>query len=630
MWERRIRRFLLLLLDSIIIFFSFGIAYQIRFDFHLFLPENLIYQQQFRNLVLFVVIIRILLFKFFRLYRGVTRYVGITDLLSILYSVTVGSLIFCVFNIVSEHISYLNGLPLSDNGTHIARIPWSVIVAEFMLTFLMICGMRFAVRLLIRARQHLPDKKARRVLIIGAGDLGEAIARDMLKNPEQGFRPIAFIDEDPLKKGDRIHNLEVLGGIKDLNKIIESEKIDDIVIAIPYSAPKKISEIVEECRKAKISFKIVPSMAEIVGGSVSISKIRLVEIEDLLGRDEITLKLKDEQNYIRHKKVLVTGAGGSIGTELCNQILSLHPESLILFGKGENSIYETANDLKLKYPGYAEKISQVIGDVRDERKLEMTFKRFNPEIIFHTAAHKHVPLMESDPDEAILVNVVGTYNIAIISDKYKASKFILISTDKAVRPTSIMGASKRVAEMIVSSIAQNSRTDFLSVRFGNVLGSRGSVIPLFKKQIERGGPITVTHKDVMRYFMTIPEAVSLVIQTGAIGKKGELFILDMGKPVRIYDLALNLITLSGLEPFVDIDVVFTGLRPGEKLFEEILTEGENIKTTNFGKIFITENEIKSWEEIEKIMENLKIASQNFDKKLIIECLKKVIPDFNHK
>lgn len=629
MWQRRIRRTLLLLLDAVIIFFSLGMAYQIRFDFHLFLNENIAYLNQFKHIVIALVVVRLLLFKFFQLYKGITRYVGITDLLSIFYSTLIGTLLLCIFNILSEHIAQLNGLPLSAHGNSLLRIPWSVIVSEFMLTFLFIAGIRFAVRLLVRARQHLPVKNLQRVLIIGAGDLGETVAREMLKYPEQGYTPVAFIDEDPNKKGSRIHNIEVLYGIKNLINIIEMYKVDDIIIAIPNATPKKISEIIEECRKAKISFKILPSMAEIVGGKVSINKIRPVEIEDLLGRDEIKIFLKEEQNYIAKKRVLVTGGGGSIGSELCNQILSYRPSELILLGKGENSIFETANNLRMKYPEYADKIHEVIGDVRDYEKLKNIFQRYKPEIVFHAAAHKHVPLMELHPDEAVLVNIVGTYNLAVLSDEYKISKFVFISTDKAVRPTSVMGASKRMGEMIISSLAQNSKTDFLSVRFGNVLGSRGSVIPLFKKQISSGGPITITHQDVKRYFMTISEAVSLVIQAGAIGKKGDLFVLDMGKPVKIYDLALNLITLSGLEPFVDIDVVITGLRPGEKLFEEILTEGENFKSTCFGKIFITQNEIKNWEKINEIVEHLRKSAREFNNNEIILNFKKVIPDFHH-
>lgn len=621
---------LLVLLDAVIVFFSFGMAYQLRFDFRLFIHENIPYQIQFKHIVFALIIIRILLFKFFRLYKGITRYVGITDLLSIFYSTIIGTLILCIFNMASEHINTLNGLPLSSNKRHLLRIPWSVIVSEFMVTFLLIAGTRFAVRLLVRARQHLPVKNNRRVLIMGAGDLGEMVAREMLKYPEHGFMPVAFIDEDLSKKGSRIHNLQVLGDTKNLAANIENYKIDDIVIAIPNASPKKLSDLVEECRKAKISFRIVPSVADIVGGKVSMSKIRSVEIEDLLGRDEIKLTLRDEQNYVRHKRVLITGAGGSIGSELCNQIITLNPASMVLLGKGENSIYEIATSLKMRYPDFAPRIYEVIGDVRDLDKLHSAFKKFQPEIVFHAAAHKHVPLMELHPDEAMLVNVFGTYNLATLSDQFKAAKFVLISTDKAVRPTSVMGASKRVAEMIISSLAQISQTEFLSVRFGNVLGSRGSVIPLFKKQIEQGGPITVTHKDVKRYFMTIPEAVSLVIQAGAIGKRGELFVLDMGKPVRIYDLALNLITLSGLEPFVDIDVVVTGLRPGEKLFEEILTDGENVKSTCFGKIFITHNEIKSWDEIKGMVERLREASKRFDNVEIVAGLKKAIPDFNHQ
>ncbi len=619
----KINRFFLALLDALLVAVALGFAYELRFEFHI-LPE---YKQQFIHLVGLVVVLRVVLFWVFNLYRGISRYASISELIAIGFSIAIGSAVLSLFNFFAPFIPRFAGLPLIKDfsGTHLLRIPWSIIIIEAMLSFLLVGGERFFRRIVLTAGQRTPVSQ-RRILIIGASDLGESVAREMLKSPERGLRPVAFVDEDSTKVGRRIHNIEVAGTIKDIPRVLTEFGVDEIVIALPDPTPKKLQQIVTECKKTPVEFRIVPSMHDVVEGRVSITQLRPIDVEDLLGREQILLTLPEDRNYIKGKCVLVTGAGGSIGSELCRQIIRYWPAKLILFGKGENSIYEIATEL-----GYFFKstmLEAIIGDVRDREKLTQIFSQFHPEIIFHAAAHKHVPLMEKQPDEAVKNNVLGTYEIARCAHTFGSQLFVLISTDKAVRPTSVMGATKRLAEMIIFSLGKQSATAFIAVRFGNVLGSRGSVIPLFKKQIERGGPVTVTHPEVSRYFMTLPEAVSLVIQSGSLKDRGSLFVLDMGNPVKILDLARQMITLSGYIPDQDIEIKLIGLRPGEKLTETLLTETEGIRKTEIGKIFVAEPEILSWDKIEDYLQKLESAATAGDAKLIKQILKEIIPDYN--
>jgi FlaA1/EpsC-like NDP-sugar epimerase len=620
MLGRKIHRIVLVLIDALLVAVAFGVAYQLRFDFHV-LPE---YKPQFLHLVGFVVVLRLVVFGLFHLYRGILRYASIHELRAIIFSVSIGTIILILCNLLIEHVPRLGPLPLHDTGMHVLRIPWGVLVMEWGLSLILIGGGRLSRRMLLTARQRVPSD-ARRVLVLGAGDEGEAVVRDMLHNPQRGSRPVVFSDDDQRKIGRRIHNLQVVGDTSRLRDAIERYQIDTVVIALPDISPKKIREIVAECKKTPVSFKIVPSMHALIEGRVSVSEIRPVEIEDLLGREPVRLELPPDKNYLRGERIMVTGAGGSIGSELCRQIVLYHPRKLLLFGKGENSIHEIATELGYHFED--DRIAVEIGDIRDGDKLEHVFSSFRPAIVFHAAAHKHVPLMEINPDEAVRNNITGTYKLARMADKYQVAKFIFTSTDKAVRPTSIMGATKRVGEMVIYGMDQHSSTHFMAVRFGNVLGSRGSVIPLFKQQIQRGGPVTVTHSEAFRYFMTIPEAVSLVIHSGAIGKKGQLFLLDMGTPVRIADLAANLITLSGYEPGVDIDIVYTGLRPGDKLSEELLTKGEGVHSTEMGKIFVVEAEKVDWDSLQRQIALLEELAAKNDRTKIVEVLKQLVPDF---
>ncbi len=616
----KINRIVLMILDAVLVAVSLGVAYELRFEFHVLAD----YKHQFIRIVPFVVIIRLLLFWLFNLYRGILRYASISELIAIGLSIAIGTAVIALFNIFSVFIPPFMGLPVTSDGAHILRIPWSIVIIDAMLSFLLIGGERFSRRIIITAGQR-PWQRARRVLIIGAGDLGESTAREMLKSPERGLRPVAFIDDDPAKVGRRIHNIEVAGLIRDIHGVIEHFNIDEIVIALPHPSPKALQQIVAECKKSPVQFKIVPSMHDVVEGRISISQLRPVDVEDLLGREPVRLELPEERNYIKGRSVLITGAGGSIGSEICRQVLLYEPAKLVLFGKGENSIYEIATDLGYRFT--EDTVEAVIGDIRDRAKLDNEFSRTKPDIVFHAAAHKHVPFMEIHPDEAVKNNVLGTYEVARCANEHNTGLFLLVSTDKAVRPTSVMGATKRLAEMVCFSMGQQSSTAFLAVRFGNVLGSRGSVIPLFKKQIERGGPVTVTHPDVERYFMTVPEAVSLVIHSGSLKDTASLFVLDMGNPVKIVDLARQLITLYGYKPDEDIDITFVGMRPGEKITEELLTESEGLRKTDVGKIFAASPDVVPIDKVESYIDRLRNAAEQGDKDHIVELLKEIVPGY---
>ncbi|MBQ2866927.1 MAG: polysaccharide biosynthesis protein [Firmicutes bacterium] len=427
------------------------------------------------------------------------------------------------------------------------------------------------------------DEKIR-VMIVGAGDAGASMIKEMRLHPENRKKVVVAIDDNKSKQGSRILGVKIAGGRQDIRRIAKKYDIDEIIIAIPTASQTQIREIAEECSKTKCKVQILPGLIDLINEKVTVKKLRDIDIEDLLGREPVKVNLRAISGYLEGRIVMVTGAGGSIGSELCRQIMRFKPRRLVALDIYENSIFELANEIKAKFPDVEFDI--VIGSVRDYDRMEEVFRKYKPHVVFHAAAHKHVPLMESNPREAIVNNIQGTKNLLDLSEEHAVSKFVLISTDKAVNPTNVMGATKRVAEMLLQEKSQNSRTNYAAVRFGNVLGSNGSVIPIFREQISHGGPVTVTHEEITRYFMTIPEAVQLVIQAGAMAEGGEIFVLDMGNPVKIMDLAEKLIRLSGFEPYEDIDIKVTGLRPGEKLYEELLLDEEGIATTTHDKIFV--------------------------------------------
>ena len=494
-----------------------------------------------------------------------------------------------------------------------------------------IIGSRMAIRAIhniYNSSSGNEQGKRKRLLIIGAGSSAMIVMRDMQNNDNLNYYVVGYIDDDPSKRNIRINGVKVLGTRDDIKRVCREKGVDEILIALPSASLSTRKEIIEICNETGCKVKILPSIDQIIDQGEMYSKIRNVEIEDLLAREPIKLNNTEIDSYIKGRTILVTGGGGSIGSELCRQIMRFNPKKLVILDIYENNAYDLQMELNRKYPN--NKPDVVIASVRDIERLENLFEEYRPYIVFHAAAHKHVPLMEDSPGEAIKNNVFGTLNVAKCADKYGAKKFVMISTDKAVNPTNVMGATKRICEMIVQNMQLNSKTEFVAVRFGNVLGSNGSVIPLFKRQIENGGPVTVTDKNITRFFMTIPEAAQLVLQAASYARGGEIFVLDMGEPVKIYDLAKNLIRLSGYIPDVDIKIEICGLRPGEKLYEELLMNEEGLKNTEHSKIFIGKPIDINPEKLKAMLNELEKACKSNDNESIKDAVAKVVPTYVRK
>jgi len=537
---------------------------------------------QYPTLLVFFVIIKLVVFGLFRQYRGWWRYVGISDLISILRSSMVSSII-----IVALWFAFLSTTSIRNRLQSITEISQGVFVADLFITVLLLGGLRMMVRLYNEEFLAVESGRLKRFLIVGAGNAGEALLREIQRMPVSQYDVVGFIDDTPAKQGTSIHGISVLGTVEDLPKICKEHIIEEIAIAIPSATPKQLRRVIQVCEGTKIRFRTVPSITDIATGKFRVSQIRDVDIKDLLGREVVQLDLNLIETFLRDKIVLVTGAGGSIGSEMCRQICLFAPKLLLLAEQSENPLFHIENELRKKFPAIP--MEAVICDITDKPRVERIFEKYGPQIVIHAAAHKHVPLMELNPGEAVKNNIAGTKIVADAADRFGSTSFVMVSTDKAVNPTSIMGSSKRIAEMYIQDLNKTSKTGFVTVRFGNVLGSNGSVVPIFEKQIAEGGPVTVTHPEMKRYFMTIPEASQLVLQAAAMGKGGEIFVLDMGEPVKIVDLAKELITLSGFRPGEDIEITFTGPRPGEKLFEELSIKGEDMQQTRHPKIGIWTN-----------------------------------------
>ncbi|HPZ63590.1 MAG TPA: nucleoside-diphosphate sugar epimerase/dehydratase [Halanaerobiales bacterium] len=552
----------LIIIDIILLNLALFISFILRFNGDVFNYLDFTYFMLISSIGLIILL-------FSNLYNRIWQYASIGELLTI-FKVSALINLLLVFYIYISRSSF----------------PRSVILINFMTEIFMLGALRFGLRLLkdysINNNLLVPRT---RVLIIGAGDAGEIIIREMNKHPELGKKIIGLIDDDPGKADQLLHGVRVLGNRYDISMVINRYAVDEVIIAMPSARGKDIKEIYNLSIQNDVRVKIVPGVYELINGNVNLSQIREVKVEDLLGREQVKLDIKKIARDVEGRTVMVTGAGGSIGSELCRQIARFKPWRLLMLDNYENSLYYLDLELKKGFPDI--EIIPIISCVRDKERLDNLFASYRPDLVFHAAAHKHVPLMEYNPGEAVKNNIFGTRNLLEVADRYKVDKFVLISTDKAVNPTNVMGATKRVAEMLVQAMNKRSQTKYMAVRFGNVLGSNGSVIPLFKKQIATGGPVTVTHEEVTRYFMTIPEAVQLVIQAAALGRGGEVFVLDMGEPVKIINLAKDLIKLSGLKLGEDIDIEITGLRPGEKLYEELLHDTENNISTEHERIFIT-------------------------------------------
>ena len=559
--------------------------------------------KEYLSLLLFFVVIKLLVFGLFKQYLGWWRYVSISDLVGILRASLVSSLIivplwfgFLKFTdpLFIERIQapqklqeFSQEISQKEAVRAISEVSQGIFVADLFGTFLLLGGLRVVVRLYYEEFRTVEAGRLKRLLIVGAGNAGEALLRDIHRESHAQHEVIGFIDDDPAKQGSTIHGISVIGTVERLPKICADRNVEEIAIAMPSASHRELRRVIQVCEGTKIRFRTVPSLTDIASGRYRVSQIRDVDIKDLLGRETVQLDLDLIEAFAKDKVIMVTGAGGSIGSEMCRQLCKFNPKLLLLVEQAENPLFYIEQELHQKFP--AVRLLALICDIADRMRVMQIFEKYKPQIVIHAAAHKHVPLMELNAGEAIKNNVVGTQNIADAADRFGATNFVMISTDKAVNPTSIMGSSKRIAEMYVQDLSRTSKTHFVTVRFGNVLGSDGSVVPIFKKQIAEGGPVTITHPEMKRYFMTIPEASQLVLQAATMGKGGEIFVLDMGEPVKIVDLARELITLSGFRPGEDIEIIFTGPRPGEKLFEELSIEGEDMVRTRHPKILIWRN-----------------------------------------
>lgn len=592
-------------------FISINLAY--FFSFHLRFDLNIpnIYLDKYLKVILILFLLYFIPLYFLNMYKSIWSSAGIDEFIKGGTACLIGGSLNLIYNLV-----FYKGMPNS------------VIIISSILIFILIMGTRLSYRIITRLSLYKKIKNyknKKKTLIIGAGYCGQMVIEEIFNNEERNMLPVAIIDDDKKKLGKILRGIKVIGNRNDIKSIVDKENIEVILIAIFKISAKDKKEIIEICSETKAKVKILPGIYENIQGQVNINKMRDVDFKDLLGREEITLDKSGVEKYIKDKIVLVTGGGGSIGSELCRQIAKFSPKSLIILDIYENNIYNLQNELTRNFKELNKEI--IIASVRDKIRMEKIFKKYKPDVVFHAAAHKHVPLMEGNPEEAIKNNVIGTLNTCEVSSKYGVSRFVLISTDKAVNPTNIMGATKRLCEMIVQGMNNSSKTEFVAVRFGNVLGSNGSVIPLFKEQIKSGGPVTITHKDITRYFMLIPEAAQLVLQAGAYAKGGEIFVLDMGSPVKIYDLAKKLIKLSGFEPNKDIYIEEIGLRPGEKLYEELLMKEEGLKATKNKSIFIGKPSKFNINDIKKNIEDLLTITLNEDNRALRMKMKEIVPTY---
>ncbi|KPB05746.1 polysaccharide biosynthesis protein [Bacillus sp. CHD6a] len=580
----RKRLSLLILVDSLIVLTS------IYFSFWMIKPnESLLNSETLFYSSLTLIIWHHLFAYSYKLYNKAWEYASIGELIGISKAVTYSVTVAGFVQLIVAGDIYIR-----------------VLIVTWMLHMILIGGSRFSWRV-YRDFYYNKAMNKKRTLIVGAGAAGTMVARQLLQNREADLIPVAFVDDDPKKQKLHILGIPVNGGVTDIKTVVDQMEIDNIIIAIPSLGKKEINTIYQECVKTDAKTKIIPMLEDLMSGKVSVNEFRDVEVEDLLGRDPVKLDMARISESITRKTVLVTGAGGSIGSEICRQISNFTPENLILLGHGENSIYSIELELRAKYDSTIN-IYTEIADIQDRSKVFSIMEKYKPDVVYHAAAHKHVPLMERNPEEAVKNNIFGSKNVAEAADTFGVNTFVLVSSDKAVNPTNIMGSTKRFAEMVVQQLAQESKTKFVAVRFGNVLGSRGSVIPLFKKQIQTGGPVTVTHPDMTRYFMTIPEASKLVIQAGTLARGGEVFVLDMGDPVKIVDLAKNLITLSGYS-IDEIGIKYSGIRPGEKMYEELLNENEIHKADIFPKIHIGKAPLKDQEILAYFLRNFETMSE---------------------
>jgi FlaA1/EpsC-like NDP-sugar epimerase len=597
------RAVLIFVSQIVLIAITYYVSFLLRLDTNLSSADKAI----FWKTLPFALLIKLVLSYRYGLMHGWWRYVGMSDLMDISKASLISSVSLFIL------VEFFFGL---------VGYPRSVILIDLFLTIMVLGGARFAVRAYTeRARS---DSTHRNTLIIGAGEAGSAIVRELKQNPSLSYNPVGLVDDDLSKKGVKIHGVKVLGSTDMLHELILQYRVGCVMIAIPRANGKLVERIIAKCRECKVEFKTLPPIGELINRSASVSQVRKLRVEDLLEREAVPLDLDRIRGRIAGKVILITGAGGSIGSELVRQAASLGARQLVLLDRSENDLFKLGHELSRKFPELD--YIPVVGDIQDVTLLREVFSTYRPQSVFHAAAYKHVPMMERNCFQAITNNIFGTYNVALLARQYRVEDFVLISSDKAVNPTNIMGVTKRVAELIMQGLQDNG-TRFMAVRFGNVLGSNGSALPLFEQQIAAGGPVTVTHRDAQRYFMTIPEAVQLVLQASSMGQGGEIFVLDMGKPVRILDLVRNLIRLSGLEPDRDIKIDFVGLRPGEKMFEELKLEGEDIGPTAHEKIRLLTGSKASFEQMSLWLDQLSdlVAAKNVHG--LVNKLVEIVPEY---
>lgn len=606
------RRIFLMCYDMLAVFVASMFALIIRFDLNFYNVPTEYLNEVWRTLP-YMMVITLIIFWALRLYSSLWSYAGALEMMYVVSA--------CILDAI-----VVAALILVRNWGDMFPVPRSFYILYGLFLLVLIMGCRYSYRGLRAIRNMRRDGTYRRnVLVIGAGEAGNQLIKEINNSRYVKKKVVGVIDDDKTKIGNYIHGAKVIGDRSCIRDKVLELHVHEIIIAMPSASPKQMKGILDICKETGCELKRLPGIYQLVNGEVGISKLKDVDVNDLLGRDPITVDLDSIMGYVSDKVVMVTGGGGSIGSELCRQIASHNPKQLVIVDIYENTTYDIQQELKRNYPELD--LVVLIASVRNTKRMDLIFDKYRPEIVYHAAAHKHVPLMEDSPNEAVKNNVLGTWKVVQAADKYNVKRFVMISTDKAVNPTNIMGATKRICEMIIQTYNNRSKTEYVAVRFGNVLGSNGSVIPLFKKQIEAGGPVTVTHPDIIRYFMTIPEAVSLVLQAGAYAKGGEIFVLDMGEPVKIVDLARNLILLSGHKPDEDIQIVFTGLRPGEKLYEEMLMKEEGMQETANKLIHIGKpiqmDEEKFLKQLEEIKEH--VVEEPDD---IREWVQKMVPTYS--
>ncbi len=580
-------------------------AFYVRFNLHE-IPAQ--FHQSIKLLVVVALIVQAVLFWKFRLYRGVWKYVSIPDLLRIVKAVLLGSLIItlaCVFIVRFESVP--RSIPL--------------LYPLFLTLFLVLP--RFCYRWFTDRNIQLATREGRKTVVVGAGQAGEILLRGLLHDPE--YHPVAVVDDDPSLQGQEIHGLRIYSCELELEQVVDLFDADLVLLAIPSASQESVQRIMTKCTAIGVECRTLPTLAELADKGIDVQQLRSITLEDLLGRDPVTLDKNAISQYLKDRTILITGGGGSIGSELCRQVAAQKPKRLIIFDHGEFNLYSIELELRADFPLLT--LEAILGDVKNYDRVDWVFKEFHPDVVFHAAAYKHVPMVEHNPAEGVATNVGGSRVLADASHRYEVDRFVFVSTDKAVNPANVMGTTKRIAEIYCQNLAEQSSTRFITTRFGNVLGSAGSVVPLFEKQIKAGGPVTVTHPDICRYFMTIPEAVSLILQAGTMGEGGEIYVLDMGDPVLINDLAKQMIRLSGLEPGKDIDIVYTGLRPGEKLYEEIFHESENLQSTNHPKLYLAGCRTCDWQWLLEEITALEQSAKCRNVPVLIEHLRRIVPEY---